>query len=95
MRRHTPETQTGSLAQKKVGDMRVRKKIRRIGNALGVVLSKDMQEHLGVEEGDELVFTRAQDAAHLARHHEKCQKVMKYAEEGMNEYRNALRELAK
>ena len=70
-------------------------KVRRIGNSLGVILPKEVLEQLGAKEGDELVLTRAQDAWLMARRDEKFQRVMKYAAEGMDEYRNTLRELAK
>ncbi len=70
-------------------------KVRKIGNSLGVVLPKDVLEQLGVKEGEELVFTRAQDAWLVARRGEKFQRVMKYASEGMDKYRNTLRELAR
>ncbi len=70
-------------------------KVRRIGNSLGVILPKDVLEQLGAKEGDELVLTRAQDAWLMARRDEKFQRVMKYAAEGMDKYRNTLRELAK
>ncbi len=70
-------------------------KVQRIGNSLGVILPEEVLEQLGAQEGDELVFARAQDAWLVARHSEKFQRAMKYAVEGMDKYHNTLRDLAK
>lgn len=71
-------------------------KVRRIGNSLGIVLSKEALQKLRVQEGDTLYLTEAPKDS-LVIHPERpgFKEIMALAEDGMNRYRNALRELAK
>jgi len=70
-------------------------KIRKIGNSAGVVLPKDVLAELGVEEGDELILTKAPDGFKITSQETKFEKTMEIAEKGMKKYRNTLRALAK
>ncbi len=76
--------------------MTVALKIRKIGNSLGVVLPKEALQAMSVSEGDTIYLTEAPEGS-LRMTPEKpgFEDIMKMADEGMNQYRNALRELAK
>jgi putative addiction module antidote len=76
--------------------MAIETKVRRIGNSLGIVLPKEALQALKVQEGDVLFLTEAPEGSlRVTPEKPGFQDVMKIAEEGMNRYRNALRELAK
>jgi len=76
--------------------MPIEAKVRKIGNSLGIVLSREALQILKVEEGESLYLTEAPNGAlNVQSEKPDFQEVMKVAEEGMNRYRNALRELAK
>lgn len=70
-------------------------KIRKIGNSLGVVLTKDLLEALGVEEGDAVYPVRTSEGIVLTPYDPEMEEVMKAYEQTRRRYRNALRELAK
>jgi putative addiction module antidote len=71
-------------------------KIRRIGNSLGVVLPKDLLAKLGVGELDELVVTDTPGRGlHFSASDPDFERQMRAAEEIMEQYKNALAELAK
>ena len=76
--------------------MAIETKVRKIGNSLGIVLPKEALLALKVGEGDTIFLTEAPECS-LRMTPEKpgFEQVMKIASEGMNRYRNALRELAK
>ena len=76
--------------------MAIPTKVRKIGNSLGIVLSKEALQALRVEEGDTLYLTESPDHC-LRINPDKpgFEEMMKIAERGMQRYRNALRELAK
>jgi putative addiction module antidote len=76
--------------------MAYKTKVRKIGNSLGIVLPKEALQDLHVEEGATLYITKAPgDSVQLTPGKPGFEEKMKVAEEGMNRYRNALRELAK
>lgn len=76
--------------------MPIETKVRKIGNSLGVVLPKDALKELRVAEGDTLYLTEApEDSLLMTPARPGFKEKMQLAEEGMNRYRNALRELAK
>lgn len=76
--------------------MPIRTKVRRIGNSLGIVLPKEALQALKVGEGDTLYLTEApQCSLRVTPERPGFEEKMKVALEGMNRYRNALRELAK
>ncbi|MEX0332116.1 MAG: AbrB/MazE/SpoVT family DNA-binding domain-containing protein [Puniceicoccaceae bacterium] len=76
--------------------MAMKTKVRKIGNSLGIVLPKEALQAMNVEEGASLYITKApKDSLHITPEKPGFEEIMKVAEEGMAEYRNALRELAK
>jgi len=76
--------------------MTVAMKIRKIGNSLGVVLPKEALQAMNVTEGDTIYLTEAPEGSlRVTPEKPGFEDVMKMADEGMNRYRNALRELAK
>lgn len=76
--------------------MAIETKVRKIGNSLGIVLPKEALLALKVGEGDVLYLTEAPECSlRVTPEKPGFQDIMKIAEEGMNRYRNALRELAK
>lgn len=70
-------------------------KIRKIGNSYGVILPKEVLEHLQVREGDELYATETPEGVRITSEDPVFRKAMEAFEEGSRMYRNALRELAK
>lgn len=76
--------------------MAIETKVRKIGNSLGIVLPKEALQALKVQEGDVLFLTEAPECSlRVTPEKPGFQDIMKIAEEGMNRYRNTLRELAK
>ena len=76
--------------------MAIKTKVRKIGNSLGIVLSKEALQVLKVEEGTNLYLTEAPGSSlRITADRPDFSEVMKVAEEGMKRYRNALNELAK
>jgi len=76
--------------------MLITTKVRKIGNSLGIVLPKDALQALRVEEGATLYLTESPTSSLTIT--PECpgfDVAMRVAAEGMNRYRNALRELAK
>ena len=76
--------------------MPIETKVRKIGNSYGIVLPREALQALRVKEGDTLYLTESPNCS-LAITPEQpgFKEMMQLAEEGMNRYRNALRELAK
>lgn len=70
-------------------------KIRKIGNSLGVIFSKETVTDMNVAEGDELSLVKTENGHLLTAYDPKFEKVMEAVNEGRRRYRNALRELAK
>lgn len=71
-------------------------KIRPIGNSLGVVLPKEMLARLNVKDGDALYLTETPDGSlRITPYDPAFDAQMQAAREGMAQFRNALRELAK
>ena len=70
-------------------------KVRKIGNSLGVVLPKDVLEQLGMNEGDNIVLTKAENGFKISHEDDKFTKTMELTEKFMKKYRNTLRELSK
>ena len=70
-------------------------KIRKVGNSLGLVLTKDLVEALGVKEGDAVYPVRTPDGIMLTAYDPEFGEVMDATERTRRRYRNTLRELAK
>jgi putative addiction module antidote len=76
--------------------MAIETKVRKIGNSLGIVLPKEALNTLKVTEGATLYLTEAPEGAlRVTPEKEGFAEKMKIADDLMNRYRNALRELAK
>ena len=76
--------------------MPIATKVRKIGNSLGIVLPKEALQTLRVEEGSTLFLTEApKSSLMITPERPGFDETMRVAEDGMNRYRNALRELAK
>lgn len=69
--------------------------IRRIGNSLGVILPQEVTGKLNVGEGDLITLTDSPDGMRLTPYDPEFERQMQIARQGMRQYRNALRELAK
>ena len=66
-----------------------------MGNSTGAVFSKEALSRLNAKKGDTLYLVESQYGYTLTSHNPVFAAQMKMAEEGMADYRNALRELAK
>ena len=76
--------------------MTYKTKVRKIGNSLGVVLPKEALQAMKVKEGATLYITEAPECAvKITPETKNFAEMMDIAEQGMQQYRNALRELAK
>jgi putative addiction module antidote len=75
--------------------MSVPVKVRKVGNSLGVILTKDVVESLGVAEGDELFAVRTAEGIRLTPYDPEFAKVIESTRDYMRRHRNALHELAK
>jgi putative addiction module antidote len=71
-------------------------KVRKIGNSLGVVLPKEVIEHLQTGDGKKLFLVESADKSYqITAYAPEFSRQMKLARECMDRYRNTLRELAK
>ncbi len=70
-------------------------KLRKVGNSLGAVFSKEALARLNAKEGDTLFLTEAPDGFRITAADPNFAKQMESAEKIMRRYRNTLRELAK
>lgn len=70
-------------------------KVRKVGNSLGVVLTKDVVESLGVTEGDELFAVRSLEGIRLTPYDPDFAKAIDSTRDYMRRHRNALHELSK
>lgn len=76
--------------------MPIETKVRKIGNSYGIVLPKEALQALKVEEGASLYLTEApNNTLQINPERPGFDEIMRVAEEGMQRYRNTLRELAK
>ena len=70
-------------------------KMRQIGNAYGLILSKEMLDELGMREGDILFPVRTPDGVYLTPYDPDFETVMESTRDYMRRHLNALRELAR
>ncbi len=71
-------------------------KVRRIGNSLGVILSRELLTALGVDEGDTVDVVQTEDGRiELSAVDREADDLMQMAEDIMAENRAVLRALAK
>lgn len=69
-------------------------KIRKIGNSLGVVLTKDLLEALGVDEGDAVFPVKTPEGIALTAYDPDFADVMEANRNYMRRHRDALKELS-
>lgn len=69
--------------------------VRKIGNAYGVILGKDVLEQLGVGPGDALFVVRTVDGVRLTSIDPEFAEAIEASRDYMKRHRDALRELAK
>jgi putative addiction module antidote len=70
-------------------------KIRAIGNSCGVTIPKAMLDRLQVREGDAVYLVERTDGIEVRVADPEFEKQAAALREGLSEYRNAMRELAK
>jgi putative addiction module antidote len=70
-------------------------KVRKVGNSLGVILTKDVVESLGVAEGDELYAVRTPDGIRLTPYDPDFARAIESTRDYMRRHRNAMHDLAK
>ena len=71
-------------------------KVHKVGNSLNLRLPKDAVNALRVREGDMVYLTETTNGEYrITPYDPEFERQMEVAEQGMREYRNALRELAK
>ena len=69
-------------------------KIRRVGNSLGVVLTRDLLDTLGVEEGDSLFPVRTPEGIVLTAYDPEFAAALEANRNYMRRHRDALRGLS-
>ena len=70
-------------------------KIRRVGSSAGVILPKELLDHLRVRVGDELSVKTSQNGLELSPYDEDFSRRVRAFERSRRKFRNAYRELAK
>jgi putative addiction module antidote len=70
-------------------------KVRKVGNSLGVILTKDVIESLRVTEGDELFAVRTADGIRLTPYDPDFATAISSTRDYMRRHRDALHELSK
>lgn len=70
-------------------------KLRKIGNSLGLIIPREMQEALRVSEGDMLFSSFTEQGIQLTPYDPDFEVAMQAFERTRRKYRNALKELAK
>lgn len=76
--------------------MTMKTKVRKIGNSYGIILPKEALQAMKVKEGSVLYLTESPDnSLNVAAGRTGFEEKLRIAEDLMDRYRNALRELAK
>ena len=70
-------------------------KITKVGNSAGIILPKDVLDHLDVALGEEVAVVKTPRGIELARPEDDFEHQMAIAREVMARRKRALRELAK
>lgn len=70
-------------------------RVRKVGNSLGILLTKDVIEVLGVVEGDQLFAVRAPDGIRLTPFNPDFATAIESTRDYMRRHRDAMHELAK
>lgn len=70
-------------------------RVRKVGNSLGILLTKDVIEVLGVAEGDQLFAVRTPDGIRLSPFDPDFATALESSRDYMKRHRDAMHELAK
>jgi putative addiction module antidote len=70
-------------------------RVRKVGNSLGILLTKDVIEVLGVAEGDQLFAVRTPDGIRLTPFDPDFATAIESSRDYMRRHRDAMHELAK
>ena len=70
-------------------------KIRKVGSSAGVILPKDLLDHLRLRIGDELTVKTSENGLELSPYDEDFSRRVRAFERSRRKFRNAYRELAK
>jgi putative addiction module antidote len=70
-------------------------KVTTIGSSVGIVLPKSIQSKLRVQKGDTISFIETPNGVEITAYNPEFEKQMDAARKVMDDYRNALNELAK
>ena len=70
-------------------------KVSQIGNSIGVILPKEAVARLKIKKGDSVFLTETSEGYVVTPYDPEFENQMILAREGMAEFRNALRELAR
>ena len=70
-------------------------RVRKVGNSLGILLTKDVIEVLGVAEGDQLFAVRTPDGIRLTQFDPDFASAIESSRDYMRRHRDAMHELAK
>lgn len=70
-------------------------KIRNVGSSAGVILPKDLLDHLKLRIGDELAVRQTEDSLELSPYDADFARRVRVFERSHRKFRNAYRELAK
>jgi putative addiction module antidote len=70
-------------------------RVRKVGNSLGILLTKDVIEVLGVTEGDQLFAVRTPDGIRLTPFDPDFATAIESTRDYMRRHRDAMHELAK
>jgi putative addiction module antidote len=70
-------------------------KIRKVGSSAGVILPKDLLQHMGLEIGDELAVNLSDSGLELTFNNEDFSRRVRAFERSRRKFRNAYRELAR
>ena len=69
--------------------------LKKRGNSLSVIISKEMASAMNVADGDSLYATKTPHGYEISPYDPGFAKKMEVAKRGIKKYRNALQELAK
>jgi putative addiction module antidote len=69
-------------------------KVTTVGSSTGIVLPKEILEHLHIEKGDTLYMTETPGGVQLTPFDPEFSKTVEAGQRIMRKYRNALRKLA-
>ncbi len=72
----------------------MRATVTQIGHSTGIILPKEVVKSLNVKKGDSVYLTKIPEGYAVTPYDPSFDAQMKAAQEGMAQYRNALRKLA-